>query len=80
MNFRALFIIFGIILLGLGFATPLSSQALMSMCQKGCWLNGLLLAVFGEGPGKFALGAMFYALGVWVLYLAVFKWRQPSKG
>jgi hypothetical protein len=76
---RGMFITFGLIAMLVGLGTSVSSSALLSMCGKGCWLNGLLYALFSDHLGKILFGATFYALGAWCIYQAVFNWRKPSR-
>jgi hypothetical protein len=80
LNLRVLGIVFGTILLVSGFGVALSSRAIMSMCNKDCWLNGLLYAFLGEHNAKIALGAIWYGIGVCFIYLGVFGWSKVRRG
>jgi len=81
MNLRVLGIIFGIICIIVGLGVAVSSEKLLDMCRKDCWLNGLLLAFLGEHHGKFVLGTLWYMGGAWFIYRGVFGWRRkPRRG
>jgi hypothetical protein len=53
----------GIVGIVVGFGIVATGDPLMHLCRKGCWLNGLLLAVFGEEGGRIALGYLWAILG-----------------
>jgi len=72
---RRMLVVFGVVGLVAGIAAAVSSEALMSMCGKHCWLNGLLYAFFGDHYGKLVLGAIWYGLGAWCVHYGVFGSR-----
>ena len=47
-----------------------STDPLRRFCRTDCWLNGLLLAVFGEEIGKVILGSMWIIGGLCFFYMA----------
>ena len=79
VRLRILIVIMGVLLLIVGLGAVVYSERLMSMCQKHCWFNGLLYAFFGEHNGKLILGAVWYLLGVVLIYLGLFMPRASRK-
>jgi hypothetical protein len=61
---------FGIICLVVGVGIAVSGNSVMSFCGKGCWLNGLLLALFGNDTGRVVLGYFWALLGGSFIYKA----------
>lgn len=48
-----------------------SDKSLLSLCQKGCWLNSILYALFGERGGKLAFATVWYLSAALVFFLAL---------
>ena len=59
-----------------GSAVLVTNQSLLALCQRGCWLNSFLFAVFGDQGGKIVYAMIWYlAAGV----IAFFSWRLGRK-
>lgn len=56
-----------------------SEKSLLALCQRHCWLNSLLLAMFGDGGGKIAFAMIWYAVAGMTMYLATRLRRQKKK-
>lgn len=70
-GFAILMVIFSAIGLMVGTGILISEEPLRSMCQKGCWLNHFLYAIFGENGGKRALAGIWFLAASLCLTLAV---------
>jgi hypothetical protein len=65
------------VLIGTGVLT--TDRSLTSLCQKGCWLNSLLFAMFGETMGKVTLASIWYGLAALALSTGIRIWRRSTK-
>jgi hypothetical protein len=68
---RTLKIVFALICLIIGGGTMVSDAPLQRLCRTDCWFNYLLLAIGGDSFGKFVLGSIWIAGGLWLLYKAL---------
>lgn len=59
-RFAFLMMVFSAIGFIVGSGILVTDEPLRSLCQKGCWLNYFLYALFDEQGGKVALAALWY--------------------
>lgn len=59
-RFALLMMVFSAIGFIVGSGILVTDDPLRSLCQKGCWLNYFLYALFGELGGKLALAVLWY--------------------
>ena len=65
---RVLSVVFGGMCCLVGVSYLSSTASLMTICRTSCWLNGLVLALFGEERGKIAFAAIWMICGLTFVY------------
>jgi hypothetical protein len=78
-GFSYLMMVFAGVGMLVGTGVLATDRSLMSLCQKGCWLNSLLFAMFGEALGKVAFASIWYGLAALACIVAIRIWRRSAK-
>ena len=59
-SFGWMLVVFGCVPLAIGAGVFFSDKFLLQLCLKTCWLNSLLLTIFGERGGKIMLSLVWF--------------------
>ena len=75
-----LMMVFSAIGFMVGTGILVTDDPLRSLCQKGCWLNYFLYALFGEQGSKTALGVLWYsAAGLCLVFALKLRMKSARK-
>ena len=61
--------LFALITLTGAVATLVSNEPILSQCSKSCWLNSLLLALFGETGARIGVALLWVSVAALFIFL-----------
>jgi quinol-cytochrome oxidoreductase complex cytochrome b subunit len=56
-----------------------TERPMSSLCMKACWLNQLLVMLFGEQMAKRVLSGITFGLSLYGYVLALTIWRRAGR-
>jgi hypothetical protein len=77
-RFSYMVMILGALAVLVGTGVLATDRSLLSLCQRGCWLNAALFAFFGEQGGKLAFALVWYLTAGVIFWFAI-RLRHRSK-